>query len=215
MKTTTLLFTVLFVFGISQNSEAQQSTSESQVFEHIKSRLGTPDSEYMINSTAACEGPDGLYISEIESKPIHLKFRQTFTYREESRDLIIEGEKGVSASGEKLSDFMVFYARMHDYIRIALNPEYLIHETDSIEAGDQHIMIFGQTSEYKLEYKTDLNYLPQEYTFYITEEQYITTKFESWKQVNNAVWVPSVVRIIDGEKIFTFNYTEILVSLLQ
>lgn len=105
---------------------------------------------------------------------------------------------------------MIFYGRMHDYVRIALQPEYLLHSVDTVITKQDNIAVDGKTHmDYRVNYVVNNQKLPIRFTFYLNDEQPITTWFEEWMITAEGVKVPKKVRIVDEEKVFTFNYTEI------
>ena len=133
-----LLLLGWLVFAINEQLYAQtpkltkDEKAISKHFSEIKKRMGVAGLSLTIHSIAECKGPDGAYVTKVESSEGHLTFKQQFSYRDEPVELKINGDEGVDAEGESISEFMIFFGRMHDYVRIALQPEYLFQEIDSV-----------------------------------------------------------------------------------
>ncbi len=200
------------ILMISQPALGQRKDAE-KLFTEIRKNLKDPVNEIEIHSIAECTGLDGTYKTEVKSAGVNLFFSQVFSYKEEAIKLRITGDKGTDASGKPLSDFMIFYGRMHDYIRIALQPEYLIRRIDSVITNSEGSKVTGEThSDYRIEYVITNQNLPSHFTFYLDESRSITTWFEEWMFTAKGVKVPRTVRIVDEERIFTFNYTDISIK---
>jgi hypothetical protein len=179
----------------------------------VKKKLRSNTETLIIRAEAECEGPEGIYTTFVEGDGDTLTFRQDFSYRDEVRELYISGNEGIDGRGEPINEFMVFYGRMHDYVRIALQPDYLLHEIDSLVSQSEKLIVFGKTGlGYVVEYQTDREYLPVSYTFYLEENHSIRTFFESWAETDNGMKVPEHIRIEDGEKVFTFRYKDIIIN---
>lgn len=199
-------------FGIWQPVFGQ-SEGAKKLFAEIRQHLNAPVNEIEIYSLADCTGPEGTYKSEVKGDGFNLFFSQVFSYRDESLELHISGDEGTDASGKPLDNFMIFYGRMHDYVRIALQPEYLIRRVDSVITNDDGSTVLGKThSDYKVEYVTNDQNVPINFTFYLDKAQSITTWFDEWMFSDQGIKVPKTVRIVDGEKVFTFSYTDISIK---
>ena len=191
---------------------AQHNHGADTLFSSVQKELRTPSSRFVIESIAACESSEGLYVTQVTSKTNYLEFTQSFSYRDETTGLKISGNKGENGNGEALSDFMIFYGKMHDFVRIALQPEYLIHEVDSVKHSTDGIRVNGKTSGYPITYFLNSDRVPLYYTFFLPDQDPITTYFESWKTTPEDIKVPDIIKIVDGEKVFTYTYTEILIT---
>ncbi len=204
------ILTFLFFFQLAN----AQTSDISTIIKQLKEKLGTPESSFYISSSANCEGPEGTYISNAESDGSSLHFKQIFSYREGVVDLKIEGKSGTDENnGESLSDFMIFYGKMHDYVRIALQPEYFLVQIDSLQRGNQESTLFGKTVfGYTAEYRINSKYVPSKFKLYLNNGHFITTIFETWSTTKDGILVPKLVRIIDGDKTFTFNYETVKVT---
>lgn len=203
------------IFVIYQPAYAQRNDAE-KLFTEISKTLNAPPNQIEIHSVAECKGPDGAYTTVVKSDSDNLKFSQVFSYRDEHVELNISGGNGTDANGEPISEFMIFYGRMHDYVRIALQPEYLLHTVDSVIKRSESIMIIGKTDKnYSVRYVIDSQKLPVWFTFHLDDEHPITTWFEEWMIINAGIKVPKTVRIVDGEKEFLFRYTEISIEEME
>jgi hypothetical protein len=205
-----LEFLMLFIFNPSMLAQDDQA---EKLFAEIKQTLNVPDVELIIQSVAECTGPEGSYETRVYGDGDNLTFSQIFSYRDESNELSISGDRGTNALGESISEFMIFYGRMHDYVRIALQPEYLLHSVDSVISKPDSIMISGKTdSGYRVEYFTDSKKKPLYFKLYLDDETSLNTWFDEWVLSTQGIKIPKTVRIVDGEKEFIFRYTDISVE---
>ncbi|MBO6525265.1 MAG: hypothetical protein JJ971_15660 [Balneolaceae bacterium] len=212
LKFGSMVILLISIFYPVQRINAQDNAAD--IIRQVKAKLGTPEASFSILSVAKCLSPERAYTSKVEGNGDSLSFKQVFPDTDEVIDLRIQGDKGIDGTNsEPLGDFMIFYGRMHDFVRIALQPEYFLVEIDSLQKNNEGITLFGKTVfGYVAEYKINSDSIPSEFTFYLDDGHFINTIFEFWNTTKEGIKVPKLVRIIDGEKIFTFDYKTVTIN---
>jgi len=169
-----------------------------------------------IFADAICIGPKGNYNTTVYSDPLTTLFHQTFSYQADSIYYYISTPDSCDASGKKLSTMETFVAQSHDFIRLALDPAFLFIHTPLEKVMGDTVYMEGKTSiGVTLIFKaTKNNRQPISHELHIPDNNSLLVvrwKYSDWIPMGEFM-IPFKIEIKEGEKRFSFRYTEININ---
>ena len=174
-------------------------------------------------SKANCTGPEGTYYTEIHSTETgYLYFKQTFSYKEDIfRAVVLNAGKSYvlhddNRIGDELGKEVIFMLKSHDFLRIAMNPEFLFSELKDNgvkKIGGENCSFY--MSEDPLGNPAELYFSTGEVLKFVrlknpmNLEEFIEISFSNWQKFSGKT-VPQKVEILQaGKDLFTFSFYDI------
>lgn len=176
-----------------------------------------------ILSKANCTGPEGAYYTEIHSTENgYLYFKQTFSYKEDMfRSIVLNSGKSYvlhddNRVGDELGKEVIFMLKSHDFLRMAMDPEFLFSELKDNgvkKIAKEKCNFFlakdplGNPTE--LYFSSDNVLRSIRLKNPLNLEEYIEISFSNWQNFSGKT-VPQKVEILQGGKdLFTFSFYDI------
>ncbi len=216
---------LLFAYGcINQNSQKENlyATADGLILASLDAAGQTKDRESIQNliAVADCNSPKGNYITETHTATGgYSYFKQTYSYSPDPFEAVIQNKTDgfqVGDTSHPLPKEAVYTIRGHEFHNIILEVNSRFHDFQK-----PVVVEIDSTRMYSLKAKDELNHDCSLFfsvkTNLLTaihfqnpgdEKEIIKTEFSGWKTTGR-LQLPYHVRIDQGGKIFTFDYTRI------
>lgn len=169
-----------------------------------------------IYTFAECVGPRGTYQTSIWSDDRTTVFKQEFSFKSDRVGYRLTEKDTCQIGGERITPLETFVGQSHDFVRLALQPDYLMTGLKTEERTGDTVIVNGRTKMgFRMSYKMlAADRRPIGHDLYIDDGHsttHIRWIYGQWSKQGLFI-IPMRVSIRQGEKTFEFRYTDVRIN---
>lgn len=223
-----IIFGALFFSGCKNKNDQSSNNplSVNEVIDAALNAIGDKESRENITnlvSKADCISPNGNYTTEIHTASNgYSYFNQVFSYKSESFEAVVVNKTfgySIGDSLKPLSRESLSVIRGHEFQNIVLEVNQRFHDFEWLENYERDL-VYKRKLKTKDElenpcflfFDSNANLLTEIHFSNPSEEnEFIKIKFSNWKRIDK-VQLPYHIAINQSEKIYSFDYTRLILN---